>query len=156
MPDDEPKIIIDEDWKSQVQREKEAAQVAATAGGEEAEAEADADAAPGQQAPPEAATFGGLVDSLAAQALFALGVIAPQGTEQITLDLAMAKFTIDMLTVLREKTKNNLTPEEEGALTENIAELQRIYVARTYQVQEAELRRAGVDLSNIKGPEQTQ
>ena len=25
MPDDEPKIIIDEDWKSQVQREKEEA-----------------------------------------------------------------------------------------------------------------------------------
>jgi len=141
---DEPKIFIDEDWKSQVQREKEQARQAAAS--EEPEP-----AAEGEAAPPVAegeASFVSLVQSLATQCAFSLGLIAPRDTQQVMVDVLEAKFCIDTLMMLRDKTKGNLTPEEEGLLTNTIGELQQIYVVRAQQVQEAALKQAGIDLAN--------
>jgi len=140
MADDEKKIIIDEDWKAQVQREKEQAQKVTEEEGPDAEEQAEAAQEP--------TSFGALVQSLAAQCMFALGVIAPQGAEQVMVDIGQGKLFIDLLLMLRDKTKGNLTAEEEGLLTESISELQRIYVLRAQQAQEATLKNAGVDLNN--------
>ena len=143
MADDEQKIIIDEDWKAQVQREKEQALQATDeeeAPGEEEDAEAAMPATP----------FTALVNSLAAQCMLALGVIAPRDSQQVTVDIEQAKYTIDMLMMLREKTKGNLTSEEEGLLTEATSELQRGYVVRAQQVQEAALKNSGIDPTNLK------
>ncbi|NLX96934.1 MAG: DUF1844 domain-containing protein [Rhodopirellula sp.] len=142
---DEPKIIIDEDWKSQVQREKEEAQK--TVAAQEGVAETGEEAG---QEPEEANPFMSLVHSLAAQCLLALGAIAPPDAKQITVDIEQARYLIDTLMMLREKTKGNLTPEEEGFLTEALAELQRGYVVRAQQVQDAAFRNAGVDPKNLK------
>jgi len=140
MPDDEPKIIIDEDWKSQVQREKEeAAEKAQEAEPAEQAAEAD------QAVAAEEASFSGLVSTLAAQAMFALGVIAPRDAKEVTVNLDQAKYLIDTLQVLRDKTAGNLTPEEEGGLKEALAELQRLYVGRVQQIQEQAMRQAGIN-----------
>jgi hypothetical protein len=145
MAPDDKSIFIDEDWKAQVQREKE-----------EAQKKAEESVPAAEEGQPEdgmnqgEANFSGLVDSMAAQALYALGVLAQEGSQQIYVDLLQAKFMIDMLGVLKEKTKGNLLPEEEGALNENIAELQRIFVIRSQQIQEAQLRQAGVDFSSLK------
>ena len=141
MSDDEKKIIIDEDWKASVQREREE-------GVDEAVEEA---AAPqgAEESFPEA-SFDSLVGSLATQTLFALGLIAPQGQEQVAVDLDQARYTIDTLIVLREKTKDNLEPEEEGALTEAVTELERVFVARVQQQQEEAMRASGVDLTNLR------
>ncbi|HUW60310.1 MAG TPA: DUF1844 domain-containing protein [Candidatus Bathyarchaeia archaeon] len=138
--DDKPKIIIDEDWKNQVQREKEEAQKKA----EEAPKEEE-------RAAPEAeeASFEGLVSGLAMQAMMALGVLAPRDAKEVTIDLRGAKYVIDLLIVLRDKTKGNLTPEEQGYLAESLADLQQTYVLRSQQLQEAALRQAGID-PNLK------
>ena len=132
---DEPKIIIDEDWKSQVQREKE-------------EAAKKAEEAPEEQAPEaEEASFEGLISGLAMQAMIALGVLAPRDAKEVMVDLRGAKYVIDLLIVLRDKTKGNLTPEEQGYLAESLADLQNTYVLRSQQLQDAALRQAGIDLT---------
>jgi len=138
--DDKPKIIIDEDWKSQVQREKE-----------EARKKAEEAPKPEEKPAPEAeeASFEGLVSGLAMQAMIALGVLAPRDAKEVMIDLRGAKYVIDLLIVLRDKTKGNLTPEEQGYLAESLADLQQTYVLRSQQLQEAALRQAGVD-PNLK------
>ncbi len=141
MADEEkPKIIIDEDWKTQVQREKEEAQKKA------GEASPDEKAAPAEA---EEASFEGLVSGLAMQAMIALGVLAPRDAKEVMIDLRGAKYVIDLLMVLRDKTKGNLTPEEQGYLAESLADLQQTYVLRSQQLQEASLRQAGID-PNLK------
>ena len=143
---DEPKIFIDEDWKAQVQREKEEAQHKAESAPEEGEAsEGETMPEPGEP------SFAGLLQSLAAQCAYALGLIAQKDANQIMVDIVEAKYCIDTLMMLRAKTKGNLTPEEEGLLANMIAELQQVYVVRAQQVQETELKKAGIDLGNLGG-----
>ncbi len=150
MADEEKKIIIDEDWKAQVQREREEARAKNQDAPESPEEAGDEDAV-GEEV--LQASFDALVGSLATQAMFALGVIAAEGQRQVMVNLDQAKFTIDMLEVLREKTKGNLTPDEKAHLDEAISELQHLYVARVQQFQEQAMRDAGIDLNNLKNPE---
>ena len=140
---DEPKIFIDEDWKAQVQREKEEARHTVEPGA--------SDDGPGETPVPEPGepSFAGLLQSLAAQCAYALGLVAQQDAKQIMVDIVEAKYCIDTLMMLRAKTKGNLTPEDEGLLTNMTAELQQVYVVRAQQVQETELKKAGIDLGNL-------
>lgn len=141
MPDDEQKIIIDEDWKSRVQREKEEAAKAAA----EQPAPQEQAAAPPEGPPP--ASFDGLLSTLAMQAMVYLGVLAQRDAEEVVVDLASAKYMIDMIIMLRDKTKGNLTPEEQGHLSETLADLQQAFVVRSQQLHEAAMRDAGIDLN---------
>jgi len=69
-----------------------------------------------------------LVNSLVTQILLYLGDLTPRGTEpQVHLD--MAKFNVDLLAVLEEKTKNNLTPEEQKLLDNALYEVRMRYVS---------------------------
>lgn len=146
MADDEPKIFVDEDWKARVQREKTEAK--SQQNEEEPLApEAGLDEAAGAEASP----FVALISSLASQTMFALGVIAPRDAKQVVVNLEEAKFTIDLLMMLREKTKGNLTPEEDGMLTATVAELQQVYVMRVQQVHESAIQQAGVDPNRLRG-----
>ena len=146
MADNEKKIFIDEDWKSQVQREKDELAVAAPAqelvpsAADEAPAEGEA----------EASLLVHLMTDIATQALFALGLIAPEGSKQVPVDLGQAKYLVDTLFMLREKTEGNRTDQETGELNAAIAELQRLFVARSQQLQEAAMKQAGVDLTNLR------
>jgi len=155
MADEEKKIFIDEDWKAQVAREKEQARTKAEQAPEEAATPAEG--AQGEAASPEEgpveANFTGLVNMLAAQGLMALGVIAAQDAKEVYVDIASARFVIDTLMMLREKTKGNLTSEEEGHLNGALGDLQRFYVARAQQVQEQAMKQSGVDLNNLRTPE---
>jgi hypothetical protein len=172
MADEDKKIFVDESWKAQVQRERDlAAQkaqeeaqsaqaqpadpaaAAASAGpmaGAAPDAQSPAPGAEGEEGLPEA-TFLSLVGSLATQAMMSLGVIAPQGQKQVYVDLMQAKYIIDTLMMLHHKTNGNLDEEEATELTQAVAELQQIYVARAQQIQESELKKAGVDITNLKG-----
>jgi hypothetical protein len=87
------------------------------------------------------------------QAMVALGVMAPKDAKEVLVDLNEAKYLIDMLMMLRDKTKGNLTPKEQGFLSETLAELQQGYVVRSQQVQEAALRNAGVMPPDVTLPE---
>ena len=150
MSDEDKRIFIDEDWKAQVQKEKEEAAQQDAAKPDEA-GEDNAEGAPGQPGEaPHPASFSGLLQSLATQAMMALGLIGAQDSEQVMVDIVGAKYMIDTLDMLKEKTEGNLTEEESSQLTEVLAELQRFYVVRAQQVQEAQLQQAGVDMNNIK------
>lgn len=156
MADEDKKIFIDEDWKAQVAREKEAARAKTEEHGDDAPEAAAAETPANDHADAEAVepNFSGLVDSLAMQGLIALGIIGPQDAKEVYVDIASARFIIDTLMMLREKTSGNLTPDETGHLSSALAELQRFYVARAQQVQEQALKQAGVDLNNLRTPKQ--
>ena len=66
--------------------------------------------------------------SLGFQAMIFLGEIPHPMTNQIERNLEQAKFIIDTLIMLREKTKGNLTKQEEDMLNASIYELQMKYV----------------------------
>ena len=83
--------------------------------------------APRERAMPEA-SFPTLVNSLVTQILLYLGDLTPRGVEpQVNLD--MAKFNIDLLNVIEEKTKGNLTPEEQRLLDNTLYEVRMRYVS---------------------------
>lgn len=72
--------------------------------------------------------FATFVISLNASALVHLGIIDEPATGQKSKNLAMAKQTIDTLSMLEEKTQGNLTKEEEGILKNVLYDLRIIYV----------------------------
>ncbi len=119
---DEKKIIVDEDWKQQAQKEKET-----LAAKEEVEKQQpEEEKAPRGPLPP--GNFAALVSMLVTQALFALGVLKVQGQEDKEPDLEMAKYNIDMLETLEEKTRGNLTEEEKKVLENTLNQVRMAYV----------------------------
>ena len=75
-------------------------------------------------------TFEKFVASLYMTTLMQLGLAAPQG-EKPTLDLIGARQTIDILGLLNDKTKGNLTAAEEGTLRNVLYELRMAYLEVT-------------------------
>src|SRR5262245_47191162 len=69
-------------------------------------------AEPGAAEPEEPVTFSTFVLGLSTQALFLLGEIPNPETHAVERDLDGAKQMIDILGILREKTRNNLEPGE--------------------------------------------
>lgn len=72
--------------------------------------------------------FIGLITSFYFACWQQLGKIANPITGKIERNLEQARYSIDMLIMLREKTKGNLTDDEKKALDEAIANLQMNYV----------------------------
>jgi len=118
----EKKIIVDEDWKQQAQREKEI--LAAQEEAEKHKAQEQHQA----RGPMPKGNFAALVSMLTTQALFALGLLQVKGQEKKGADLELAKYNIDMLQTLQEKTKGNLTGEEDKVLENTLNELRIGYV----------------------------
>jgi hypothetical protein len=79
------------------------------------------------QAPPEL-TFAAFLWSLSEQALAALGEIPDPANGQVTRDLIMAQQMIDIIIMLRDKTRGNLDPHEQALLKEILSSLQMKYV----------------------------
>ncbi|MBA7665661.1 hypothetical protein ES703_73735 [subsurface metagenome] len=118
----EKKIIVDEDWKAEAQKEKEI-----LAAQEEAEKEKTQEEKQARGPLPQG-NFAALISMLTTQALFALGLLQVKGQEKREPDLELAKYNIDMLETLGEKTKGNLTKEEETVLANTLNELRMGYV----------------------------
>ena len=128
---DTPELQIDADWKAQAQAEKE--RLAQQE--QEAAAKGDGDAPGGRGALP-AADFKGLVGTLASQAVMGLGAMPdPQG-RGVMIDLEGAKFAIDLLAVVEEKTKGNLTEDEDQELAAVLVELRARFVQITKMLAE--------------------
>ncbi|HEB30169.1 MAG TPA: DUF1844 domain-containing protein [Spirochaetes bacterium] len=68
--------------------------------------------------------FVSLVLTLSSSAWVGLGKIADPISGEIKQDLKGVKYTIDLLLMLREKTRGNLTDEEKKVLDGSISELQ--------------------------------
>ena len=75
-------------------------------------------------------TFEKFIASLYMTSLMQLGLAAPQG-EKPTLDLIGARQTIDILAILNDKTKGNLTAAEENTLRNILYELRMAYLEVT-------------------------
>jgi hypothetical protein len=74
------------------------------------------------------AGFDTLVSYLSTTAMFQLGLLPGPGGERIPLDLMNSRRTIDLLEVLQEKTKGNLTAEEAKILEDVLFELRLTFV----------------------------
>lgn len=97
--------------------------------GEEKEAAAPAAEAKGAPRGLPKPDFAALVVSLGHSALFHLGAVSdPRSGEKGTLDLALAHQTIDLVEMLQEKTRGNLTDEETHLLEELLFDLRSRYV----------------------------
>ncbi len=75
-------------------------------------------------------TFERFLASLYMTAMMQLGLMRQQG-EQPRIDIIGARQTIDTLSLIGEKTKNNLTPTEENFLQNSLYELRMAYVEVT-------------------------
>jgi hypothetical protein len=73
-------------------------------------------------------TFPSLLLSLSTSALIQLGEIQDPVSKQTVKNLPLAKQTIDLIGMLKEKTKGNLTSDEEKLLENMLYELKLWYV----------------------------
>jgi len=72
--------------------------------------------------------FISLVLSLSQAAMQQMGKITNPLTGKIERNLEQAKITIDMMEMLKEKTKGNLAEEEERLISDSLATVQLNYV----------------------------
>jgi hypothetical protein len=84
------------------------------------------------EAPPSGAgepvTFSSFLLGLSTQALLSLGEVPDPTTGKPTRDLSAAKHLIDLLGVLRDKTRNNLDAGEESLFDSVLYDLRMRYV----------------------------
>lgn len=109
---DEIKKNIDESWKETVEKEKESLKKE------------------GKFRPPEP-DFNFFITTLSLQTSIALGIVPNPVTNKNEEDLTQAKFLIDTLGMLKEKTKGNLSTEEMNLLENLLYELRMQYIAKT-------------------------
>jgi hypothetical protein len=151
MENSEKKLHIDEDWKDQVEREKEAAKATASPGASfaassEESARRHAAESTGEEQPfgepagdrgqtetrdyalpPPSLAF--LITTLGTQAMVALGEVPNPLTGKLERLPNQAKHFIDTLAMLEEKTAGNRTPEESAILSALLHQLRLAYVA---------------------------
>lgn len=133
---DEKRIIIDEDWKSQVEAEKKAAsqttgEPPTSVGGVESQTPpTNVEGSPDPDDPTmPPASIGMLMSSLATEALLSLGQFPHPVTGETKLRRNQAKYLIDTLAMLQEKTAGNLTSDEALALDDILHQLRMAFVA---------------------------
>jgi len=116
---DEPRIVVDDDYKQQVEQEKEQLRQQMQDAAENAPADE-------MQMPP--ASMPVLITTLATQALSNLGQIPDPIEGKPVIRKSLAKHFIDTLAMLEEKTKGNLSEEETELLGGTLHQLRMIFV----------------------------
>ena len=111
--EDLAKKKIDQDWKEAVDKEKVA----------------NNDGRGPEVQPAIELNFSLFISSLGMQTLMHLGEIENPLSKSKEKNLNQAKYTIDIISILKDKTKNNLTEEEEKILESWLYELRMKYVA---------------------------
>ena len=109
---DDAKKEIDEQWKEAIEKEKVKEKQENTF-------------------IPQEPDFNFFVTTLAMQASIFLGVMVNPANDQKEQNLPQAKFIIDTITMLKDKTKGNLSKEEEGLIENVLYELRVNYIAQT-------------------------
>jgi hypothetical protein len=118
----EPDKKVDESWKDSVEKEK-----VHIFGQDKAEENVPAETQGEQEEAPQL-DFANYVASLGFQSLVFMGEIPNPITNEMQKNLPQSKFLIDTLLLLREKTKGNLTEQEDRLLNGSIYELQMKFV----------------------------
>lgn len=112
---------VDESWKDDVARDK------ASSGAECGEGCSCHGAEEGPADEMEV-NFINYIMSMGYQAMIFMGEVLNPVSGQSEKNLRQAKFIIDTLSMFKDKTKGNLTPEEENILTASLYELQMKFV----------------------------
>ncbi len=112
--DEQEKKKVDESYKAHIEKEREAGE-----------------SAPQEEFSPPEANFSFFITTLGMQAAIALGDAANPQSNKKEENLSQAKFLIDTLGVLQDKTKNNLTKEENDILENILYELRLRYVEKS-------------------------
>lgn len=81
-----------------------------------------------QEEPLPEVDFTNFIFSLSTSVLIQLGEIQDPFTQKSAKNLPLAKQTIDLIGMLKEKTKGNLTPEEERVIEYVLYDLRMRYV----------------------------
>ena len=74
------------------------------------------------------ASFSMLTMSIASSAAMAMGLTPDPSTGKTEIDKGLARFNIDLLVVLQEKSKGNLTNDEKQFLETVLSDLQMKFV----------------------------
>lgn len=106
--DEQDKKKVDDTWKNQVAKEKKEAHQ--------------------NNAAYHEPTFEIFISSLGMQAMIAMGKLENPMTGKIDSNPEHARFLIDTLNIIKEKTKNNLTIQEETLLDDYLFNLRMMYV----------------------------
>ena len=77
------------------------------------------------------ADFETLVLSLSTSAMYQLGLVEDPVAGRLPADFEAARHTIDMLAVVQEKTRGNLSPQEQQLIEQVLYELRMSFVALT-------------------------
>jgi hypothetical protein len=149
MSEEKPGLHIDNDWKRQAQEEKKrlieeeakkakapsvpASPAAATLSSGPS---ASTTAKPGAAGPARGrgerelppAGFGALVQSILTQILYYLGDLSTRGGGEGQLNFDMAKYQLDMLNSLEDKTRGNLNDDEKQLLDTALYETRMRFV----------------------------
>jgi hypothetical protein len=136
MTESEDKGYKVEDRRFFQKSEAEKAKIKAEEAAHKAAAAAQAEAG---KAPPEGRTgatlpeitFAAFLISLSSSAFIHLGDLPDPTTGEKTKDLPLAKQTIDLLGLLREKTRHNLQEDEEKLFDHLLYDLRLRYVRET-------------------------
>lgn len=127
---------VDESWKEQVEREKQQGpppQQTPPPLSSPQEAPAAPQPSTSQDSEVPQARFDLFVSSLAMEALIALGDIPHPVTRKQSMNLTQARYLIDTLGVLEEKTQGNLTVDEERLMKDTVYQLRMRYLAKSGQ-----------------------
>ena len=120
---EEKKIIIDEDWKSRVEAEREQAKK------EPARPEGEPSQAAEEHGPLPPPSLELVISTFAMQAMISLGVIADPTSGKGEVHLDAARHFIDTVELLKTKTEGNRTPEESELIDKILSDLRLSYVA---------------------------
>lgn len=114
MADDEKKIFVDDDWKTQA-REEQARLAEEQAGGGES----------GDLPDPN---FTELLNLIVTPALAGFGLLAGPDGQRIPPNLDVAKHYIDLLQVFADKTQGSLAEDEQQVLDQVLYDLRMRFV----------------------------
>ena len=120
MSDETSKIIVDDDWKSKVENEKQLA------------TDVTPSDLPVNDAPlavPPDASFETLVSMLFTQGMAALGQVLGENNQPMPINKPFAKHFIDTIEMLGEKAKGNLSEQESAMLSEVLHALRMTFVS---------------------------
>lgn len=106
--DEARKKRLDDEWKNQCDKEKEEARKS--------------------EQTYHQPTFSIFLSSLSMQAMIAMGKVENPLTKKIESNPEQARFLIDTLDIIKEKTKNNLTTEEATLLDDYLFNLRMMYI----------------------------
>ena len=126
-------LNLSEEEKAKLREKAGAEEASKEAAAEEAFQEASQKAAAeadktAQEVPFPETSFSSLIFSLSSAAFVNLGAIPDPNTGKVERNMPLVKQTIDLLGLLREKTRNNLSPEEETLFDHLLYDLRMAYV----------------------------